>query len=279
MKGLVFAIEEMAVHDGPGLRATIFFKGCPLRCRWCHNPEGWEMRPERLKNPNGCLNCGRCETECAGRCAGCGDCLPRCPRGLLRVSGKWWAPAALARRILAMEPLLREGGVTISGGEPLMQPEFLAALLKELRPLHRAMETSGFGDAEWFRKALSELEMVYFDIKVASYEKHRLYTGVGNDAILRNLEILKGSAVPFVIRIPTIRGINDDAANMEQTARLLRGADALLGVELLPYNPYAGAKYALAGRSYQYEFERPTDAALAAALAVFGRAGIPAAIR
>jgi pyruvate formate lyase activating enzyme len=279
MKGLVFAIEELAVHDGPGLRTTVFLKGCPLRCQWCHNPEGWEMRPRRLKNPNGCLNCGACDTPCAESCFGCGNCLPRCPRGLIRVSGKWWEPEELARRVLVNEPLLREGGVTVSGGEPLMQPEFLMELLDQLKPVHRAIETSGYGRETDFRAVLTRLEMVYFDVKIADSEKHRMYTGVGNEPIRRNLDILKSSGVPFVVRIPTIAGVNDGAENMAATAGLLKGSESILGVELLPYNAYAGAKYALAGLSYEYDFQRPADETLEAARKIFLQAGIPATIR
>lgn len=279
MKGLVFAIEELAVHDGPGLRTTIFLKGCPLRCQWCHNPEGWEMRPRRLKNPNGCLNCGACDTLCAGRCVGCGNCLSKCPRGLLRISGKWWEPEELARRVLVNEPLLREGGVTVSGGEPLMQPEFLIALLDQLKPIHRAVETSGYGREADFRAVLARLEMVYFDVKIVDSEKHRMYTGADNGPILRNLEILKSSGVTFLVRIPTIAGINDSTENMAAAARLLKGTKSLLGVELLPYNVYAGAKYALAGLSYDYDFQRPADETLEAARMIFQQAGIFATIR
>lgn len=279
MKGLVFAIEEMAVHDGPGLRTTVFLKGCPLRCQWCHNPEGWEPRPQRVRNPNGCTGCGACRTECETACTGCGRCLSRCPRGLLRISGKWWDADALARRVLAAEPFLRDGGVTVSGGEPLMQPEFLCELLDCLRPLHRALETSAFCAPDAWREALKHVELVYIDLKLADPAAHRRYTGVSNEPILQNLAHLKTSGVPFLVRIPTIQNVNDDPANMEATCRLLSGSKNLRGVELLPYNPCAGAKYALLGKPYPYSFSRPTPSALETARSIFSRAGIPALIR
>ena len=279
MKGLVFAIEEMAVHDGPGLRTAVFLKGCPLRCQWCHNPEGWEMRPERIRNLNGCRRCGACETECAAECKGCGRCLHRCPAGMLRISGKWYEAKELAERILQNEPLLRLGGVTLSGGEVLMQAEFAAELLDHLSPLHRAVETSGFGSEAHWRMLLDRLELVYYDIKLADSEKHRQYTGVGNELILRNLQILKQSGVPFIIRIPTIRGVNDDAANMIATCDLLAGADNLLHVELLPYNTYAGAKYPLINREYSYSFEPPAQETVDEIRKIFDRAGIRLMVR
>lgn len=278
-KGLIFAIEEMSVHDGPGLRTTVFFKGCPMRCQWCHNPESWEMRPQRVKNPNGCIDCGACRTPCEERCIGCGRCLPSCPRGLLRVSGTWWEPDALARHIRINEPFLLDGGVTISGGEALMQPEFLIALLDALSPLHRAIETSGYGRAEDWRAALERLNLVYYDVKIVDPQKHLRYTGVRNERILHNLDILIKSQVPFVVRIPTITGVNDDRQNIEATCQLLTGAKSLIGVELLPYNSYAGAKYPLIGLEYARSFQTPSQESLVQVLEIFKQARIAVTIR
>ena len=280
MKGLIFAVEEMAVHDGPGLRTAVFFKGCPLRCQWCHNPEGWEMRPRRVRNPNLCEHCGACVTECMDACTGCGKCLYRCPKGLLRISGRWYESAELAERILQNADMLREGGVTLSGGEVLMQPDFMIELLDALAPLHRAVETSGYGSTEKWREALKRLELVYYDVKIADAEKHRFYCGQDNALILRNLRALRESGVPFVVRIPTVEGVNDDIENMRSTRALLEGCGTLRGVEILPYNPYAGSKYALIGMRYAHDdFRAPERAVLERDRQVFLDAGIPAIIR
>ena len=279
MRGLVFAIEEMAVHDGPGLRACIFLKGCPLRCQWCHNPEGWDTHPRRVKSPNGCLHCGRCDLPCASRCTGCGGCLHRCPRGLLRISGKYWQSDDLARRIHRLDAILSEGGVTVSGGEPLMQAEFTAELLSKLAPLHRAIETSGYAPEDAFRAVLPHLELAYFDLKVMDEEKHRFYTGVSNEPILRNFRILKESGLPFIVRIPFIAGVNDDDGNLQATLRAVSGARSLQRVELLPYNTMAGAKYPLTGREYAYSFSQPTPETIARARELFEASGIPCLVR
>lgn len=264
MKGLIFSIEEFAVHDGEGLRAAIFFKGCPLRCQWCHNPEGLSIRPQRAKNPNACLHCRRCEAVCPspGRCTACGRCVPYCPRDLIRIVGETWEATQLARHVKGFYPPHTRGGVTLSGGEVLMQPEFLLELLDALSPLHRAIETSGYCPTDLFGEVLRHLEFVFMDIKHMDEQQHRTYTGVSNQKILENLEILKASGVPFVIRVPVIAGVNDDNANMAALARRLTGCKSLRFVELLPYNRMAGAKYRMVDMEYAFSFEAPSIARL-----------------
>lgn len=279
MRGLVFAIEEMAVHDGPGLRTCIFLKGCPLRCQWCHNPEGWEMKPQRVKSPNGCMGCGKCKLPCVQTCRGCGGCLARCPRGLLRISGKWWEAQKLADRIHMSDMILMQGGVTVSGGEPLMQPDFLVELLDHLSPLHRCIETSGYADAAVFERVLSRLEMAFFDLKQMDDEKHRYYTGVSNAPVLRNLDILKQSGLPFTVRIPAMAGVNDDKANITAVARALENTKALQQVEILPYNTCAGAKYALMEKEYGYDFRQPDQEHLDMMQSVLKEYGIASTVR
>lgn len=250
--GIIFDVKEFSVHDGPGPRTTVFFKGCPLRCRWCHNPEGQSFRPEAMVRVSRCAACGKCLRPCAHpECQPLGRCLHACPQGLVSACGEETDSEALAARLLRQADFWRlggEGGVTVSGGEPLAQPEFLLDLLERLDGVHRCIETSGFAPPEVFRAAAEHAELVLMDVKLADSAKHREYTGVGNESILNNLEQLKGGDIPFIVRVPVIPGVNDDAGNLAATAGLLRGAKRLVRVELLPYNPFAGAKYPMLGR-------------------------------
>ncbi len=281
MKGLIFSIEEFAVHDGDGLRTAVFFKGCPLRCRWCHNPEGLEPRPQRIRNPNGCINCGRCYQVCPTplNCTACGHCATYCPRGLIRIVGEYWDATELARRIKRNFPKGVEAGVTLSGGEVFMQPDFLLELLDQLHPLHRIIETSAYCSAESFIEALKRLEFVFMDVKIMDDNLHQMYTGVSNRCILQNLEILKSSDVPFTIRVPMIVGINDDLENIRHLGRFLQGCRTLRTVELLPYNTMAGAKYPLLGQKYEETFAPPSPSQLAKLVNELRHMNIPATFR
>lgn len=281
MEGLIFSIEEFAVHDGDGLRTAIFFKGCLLRCRWCHNPEGLMPKPQRIRNRNGCLECGRCAQACPtpGECSACGKCAAFCPRGLIRIAGERWSAPALAQRVKRNFPPGIQAGVTLSGGEVFMQPEFLLELLNELAPLHRAIETSGYCSAAHFSRALERLEFVFMDVKHMDDAQHRRYTGVGNAQILENLEILKKSGVPFVIRVPAIAGVNDDVENIRRLGERLRGCESLRCVELLPYNTMAGAKYQLLDWDYEEAFAPPEKPQLDRLVAELAAMGVPAKYR
>lgn len=246
-RGIIFDIKEFAQHDGDGVRTTVFFKGCPLRCIWCHNPEGLSSSPELYVGTNGCRNCGLCRRPCNHPDCVYGRCLHICPEGLIRVSGREYSARELAERIKKSADFLSEnGGVTLSGGEPLMQPEFALELIAELKPLHIAIETSGYADPEVFRAVISECDLVMMDLKLADRDEHKKYTGVYNDKILKNLEILKSSGKRFILRTPLIPGITDTDGNLAGIARLAGGAE----VELLPYNNLAPAKYPSVGRKY-----------------------------
>lgn len=281
MQGTIFAIEEFAVYDGPGVRVNVLFKGCPLRCGWCHNPEGLKEAPQKVYNRNACLDCGVCHRLCPNKvhvnnegCDLCGTCIIHCPQNVIRISGEVWEAKELAKKLLGYGPLLESfgGGVTFSGGEVLAQAEFLLELLEETKELHRVIETSGYGSSAMFKKVLEQVEFVYFDFKVMDREKHIKYTGTDNDLILKNAEILKASSVPFSVRVPFIHEVNADKENLVCLAEFLSDAkDNFQGIELLQYNELAGAKYHMIGEVYEEKFSRPSPKELERAERILGK--------
>ena len=261
MTGSIFDIEEFAVYDGPGIRMVVFLKGCPLRCNWCHNPEGLRVGVQRITSHNLCIRCGACAQACPtpDECTGCGRCADVCPREAIHLAGKAMEAEEVAARIRAQARLLaiNEGGVTFSGGEPLLQPDFVVEVCRLLPGVHKCIETSGFAKPEVFQRVIAEMDYVIMDLKSADDQTHREWTGVSNAPILENLQWLKQCGKPFRIRVPLIPTVNDSLENMQATARLIAGSPWLDRVELLPYHRAAGAKYQSAGMQYQPRF--PTD--------------------
>ena len=243
MKGLIFDIKEFALHDGGGIRDTVFFKGCPLRCVWCHNPEGLSREKELYVRKARCTDCGLCRRPCNHPdCAPFGRCLHICPQNLISVAGEEWESDPLAAHLLRHRSIFEEtgGGVTLSGGEPLLQADFCIELLSHLSgKVHVAIETSGYASAENFEKVISKCDFVMMDLKLASTEEHRKFTGVDNAPILANAKRLQESGRKHLFRVPLIPSVTDTEEN-------LRGIAAIAGessVELLPYNTMAAAKY------------------------------------
>ena len=253
MDGCVFSIEEFSTFDGPGIRMSVFLKGCPLRCMWCHNPEGQSFTPEFLKGNNGCLHCGACMRTGAL----CEESITVCPQHLIRRSGKAYDPDSLCALIQKNAAVLSAagGGVTFSGGEPLAQPDFLLACLQQLEgTVHRAVQTSGFAQPEVFARILRHCDYVLYDLKLMDDGKHRHYTGQSNRNILANYRQLAQSGVPFITRIPLIPTVNDTEENIRATAAFLR-ENGVSRIELLPYNKFAGSKYSLMGKTYRVDFD------------------------
>lgn len=249
MTGTIFDIKEMAVHDGPGIRTTVFFKGCPLRCKWCHNPEGLISAPQLMYKEVRCLKCGQCQKECDHEtCKPFGRCVLACPENCLEISGKRVEAGEFAAQLRQTAAVLGNsfGGFTVSGGEPLAQPEFLLALLKELKGYHLCIETSGYTDRRTFQKVIEKLDFVIMDIKLADSEAHKKFTGVDNQKILENFRILKESGKSHIIRTPLIPYITDTQENLTAIKAII--GDSIW--EQIPYNQMAGAKYKMLGMEY-----------------------------
>lgn len=257
-KGTIFDLKEFAVYDGPGLRQTVFLKGCPLRCNWCHNPKGLRVEPQLMVSPPSCTGCGKCKEVCKHEtCIACGECVAVCSMHLRCIAGQVMTSQELADLILENSGYYAQygGGVTSSSGEPLLQAEFLLEVLSLLPGVHKAIETSGFTDGETFRRVVEQLDYVIMDIKLFDEKLHRKYTGVSNSPILANTKQLCAGHKPFVIRIPVIPGVNDNEENYRRTAEWIAGAKMLEQVELMPYHKTAGAKYTMVGEEYRPLFD------------------------
>jgi pyruvate formate lyase activating enzyme len=279
VSGTVFDIRRFSVHDGPGLRTTVFFKGCPLRCYWCHNPESQHHRRELMYWPERCIQCEACVTACPNGAITWQDGQPVTDAALCDLSGACtqacYAEARqVAGRIMSVAEVMAEvkrdisfyetsgGGVTFSGGEPLLQPRFLLGLLEACRDadIHTALDTSGFATWETVDRVRSLVDLFLYDIKLMDPVRHRKYTLVFNPRILDNLRHLAQLGHKVIVRVPIIPGINDDERNLHQTAAFAMGLGGLGRVDLLPYHSAAAGKYERLHRKYRLpRIKSPTD--------------------
>ncbi len=268
MHACLFNIQRFSIHDGPGIRTTVFFKGCPMRCLWCSNPESFRAEPEVLWRKDACEGCLACVAACpAGavtvaatgpvfdraRCTGCGACVAACPGGALTISGKLYSLKEVMAECLRDRDFFEEsgGGVTLSGGEATVQADFAAALLRRLRDagIHTAIETNGVTGHEAFRKVAAQADLLLFDVKHHDPEKHREGTSRDIRAVLENLRWAVESGRELLVRIPVIRGYSDTLADAVAFARLL-GAVGVRRAQLLPFHQMGQNKFAMLGWEY-----------------------------
>lgn len=256
MNNLIFDIKEFALHDGTGLRTTVFFKGCPLECEWCHNPEGQSFDTEYSKNESKCRKCGICKRGCTHKeCKGLPFCLKVCPENCIKTVGRYYSPSELAGRLLENERFLRRGGVTFSGGEPLCHVDYIEKLLPLIPDIRVAVETCGYVKSEDFKRALALIDDFYMDIKLVNDVEHIKYTKKSNAQILQNAKLLLESNKNPTFRVPLIPGVTDTDENLNAVADFLSPYSHKVKVELIPYNVMTGAKYASIGREYHPSFD------------------------
>lgn len=271
--GMIFDIEHGSFVDGPGLRTTVFFKGCNLRCAWCHNPESQSAKPQKLYYAGRCLHCRRCREVCPSpdSCIFCGRCARVCPRGAVQLRGEKRTADEIMTEILLDRDFYGEsGGVTFSGGECMLQPEFLAELLSQCRQsgIHTAVDTAGDVPFSAFERILPLADLFLYDIKCIDPEKHRKRVGAGNERILQNLGRLLQMGKPVWIRVPVIPGVNDSVDEMRQIRDFLNKHDWPERIELLPYHRLGENKYPALGLEEQV-FSVPDSEKMAALKAVF----------
>jgi pyruvate formate lyase activating enzyme len=278
--GVCFDIQRYSIHDGPGIRTTVFLKGCPLRCLWCHNPESWSPVPQIRVFEARCLHFGACTAACPlgiadgprlpdpERCLHCGRCAEACPTGTRQLVGRQLTVAEVLEVVERDRPFYDEsgGGVTFSGGEPLFQWQFLLACLEAAQAdgIHTAVDTSGFASLHTIEAVAAVTNLFLYDLKVLDPERHLRHTGVPLDPIVRNLRWLDRAGATIWIRVPFIPTYNDDRPNLAALGALVAGLSRTRRVHLLPYHRLGSEKLACLGLSDPMDpaVAAPTSAAL-----------------
>ncbi len=297
MEGQIFNIQPFSIHDGPGIRTTVFLKGCPLRCSWCSNPESGTLSPSLFHDSNKCLACGTCAAACGSgaihfskgkilfdrqKCTECFACAQVCPTRSFYMDSKSYELNELVCFLLKDKLFfdVSGGGVTLSGGEPFFQKEFCLALLKELKKngIHTVVETCGYVAPETLSAAMPYVDLFYFDLKHLDPNIHKAFTGTDNRLILENLTFLTSCKKDLVLRIPVIPGVNLDAGVMNEYAALCQKLH-IGAVHLLPFHQYGSRKYKMLGLPYPFEqYNRVEESALQAFVPLFTRVGTAAQI-
>jgi len=260
--GTIFDVMKYSTHDGPGIRTTVFLKGCPLHCWWCHNPEGQSPAPQLVFRTERCIHCLGCVKACPNhaievvdgnpivvgeKCRLDGFCVSACQTGAREIAGKRVTVAGILEAVERDTVFYDEsgGGVTFSGGEPFMQPIFLKTLLKlcKERRIHTAVETCGFVDSSTLLSSVADVDLLLYDLKVMDDERHREFTGVPNNRILENLKKLSNSQVEIIVRFPVIPGVNDYDGNVSRIGEFVSELGNVKEIDILPYHELGIEKY------------------------------------
>lgn len=290
MNGIIFDVKRFAVHDGGGLRTTLFLKGCPLSCPWCQNPEGMVSRPLTWRLPSRCIGCGQCRQVCPeqaigeelsidySRCTACGQCVDACPSGALEVVGRSVTPEQAAQLLLRDRVFYHSGGgVTLSGGEALLQWEFAAQVLAlcHREGIHTAIETSLFAPRAALEALLPVTDQFIIDIKLLDPQQHRAIIGVDNGLILSNYRFLVEQGADVLVRTPLIPGFTDSQENIRAIAAFVAGVDPQAKYELLNFNPLCRSKYQTLGQEYPVTGDPLSEETIRSLYRVIRQAGLP----
>ncbi|WP_396136471.1 glycyl-radical enzyme activating protein [Clostridium sp. SHJSY1] len=267
MEGLVFDIQRFSVHDGPGIRTIVFLKGCPLSCKWCSNPESQSLKPVIMYQEMNCIHCGRCIKACKKGaisinnkdfidrdiCTACGECVNVCPASALILKGKKMTVEQVVKELKKDSINYRRsgGGITLSGGEPLVQSDFSKELLKacKVQGWHTAIETTGYGSVESIEKVFPYIDLALMDIKNMNSNIHKKYTGVSNEIILKNAKRIS-QITKMVVRVPVIPEFNSSEDIIYEICKFAKELNSVNTIHLLPYHTYGENKYKLLGRDY-----------------------------
>ncbi len=304
LTGSIINIQHFSTQDGPGIRTTVFFKGCPLRCLWCSNPESQRPWPEIAHRDSLCFGCGDCVKVCVpeaitlsstedgknkididrDKCTNCGICIEACAAGVLKTYGQYLSVEDVFEEVKKDEIYYSnsEGGVTVSGGEPLAQSEFVYELFRLSRRvgIHTTLDTCGDADPSSLEKVLHETDLVLFDLKTMNCAEHARYTERDNEAILCNAKIIVSMRIPMIIRVPLIPGMNDSEKNLIETADFVSRLDGTLHIDLLPYHRLGENKYKMLDRQYPLSDVRsPTEDEQRTAEDLFKRYGLDCTIQ
>ena len=276
MEGMLLNIQRFCVHDGPGIRTTVFFKGCPLRCAWCHNPESHRRQPEILFSAKDCIRCGACAAACPQKlhavdreehffdrssCIACGECAAACPAGALELCGKWVGAEEVLSQVLRDGEFYRAsgGGLTLSGGEPMAQSGFALELARTAKRagLHVSIETCGYCAQEEFERILPYADLFLYDFKIEDSETHKLYTGKDNLLIKENLGFLSRAGAAVILRCPIIPGVNCTEEHFAAIAQAVKSHAGILQVDLEPYHPLGIDKLKRLDRPIPFDEKSP----------------------